>query len=94
MIRVLCKENIEEILEFPENFVDSIYDKPLVELYFSDVSDVPATVLIGQDDVTKEFYITLEDSEHATDFYQSDNETLAEIYENILKESRDGELCF
>lgn len=80
-IEVLAKENIEEILNTPADFVDHTFDKALVKIY--DGSD-SWMILIGQNEDSDEYYLVIEDDEMSQDYYPEDDETLEELYNRLF----------
>ena len=84
MIEIICKENIEEILTNPSEYVDFDYDKCLIRYYGKDVAN-PTYILIGQDENDK-FYLTVEDNDVSEDYYIEDGQTLKELYDKLLDE--------
>ena len=84
MIEIICKENIEEILTNPSEYVDFDYDKALIKYYGKDVTN-PTYILIGQDENDK-FYLTVEDNDVSEDYYVEYGHTLKELFCELLEE--------
>ena len=82
MIEITCKENIEEILTNPSEYVDFDYDKALIKYYGKDVTN-PTWILIGQDENDK-LYLTVEDNDVSADYYVEDGQTIKELFYELL----------
>ncbi len=80
-IENLARENIEEILNTPANFVDDTFDKALVKITDDDYSWM---ILIGQNEDTGVYYLVVEDDEMSEDYYPEDDETLEELYNKLF----------
>ena len=87
MIQVVCKENIEEILMFPQYYVDSSEDLALLRIYDKDDINNPTYIMIGCDENEK-YYLVVEDNDVSEDYPLSDGETLLELFEKLLNENR------
>ena len=87
MIQVICKHNIEDVLAFPQNYIDSSEDLVLLKIYHpSDISN-PTYIMIGCDEYEK-YYLVVEDNETSSDYYPEDGETLSELFEKLLDENK------
>ena len=85
-IEILCKENVEEVLMYPQYYVDDTQDIALLRIiYDCDVSN-PTYILVGQDEQDERYYLVVEDNETSEDYYLEDSETLLELYERLLDE--------
>ena len=84
MIEVLCPEAVEEVLEYPKEYVDESADRILAKIH--DPSDIenPIYIMIGMDEHGK-CYLVIEDNDVSADYYPEDEETLLELYIKILK---------
>ena len=81
-IERVAKENIDDILLKPEVFVNESFDKPLVKI----LGDNPTWILIGQNEDDGRYYLVVEDDETSQDYYPENNQKLAQLFINILKE--------
>lgn len=84
MVKVMCKENIEDVLAHPEEYVDETFDKPLIAVFSSTTIDNPTYLMVGQDENNKKFYLVVEDADTSEDYYPSDNESLSSLFDNLL----------
>ena len=87
MIQVVCKENIEEILMFPQYYVDSSEDLALLRIYDKDDVNNPTYIMIGCDEHNK-YYLVVEDNETSEDYIPEDGETLSELFEKLLNDNK------
>ena len=87
MIQVVCKENIEEVLMFPQYYVDSSEDLVLLKIYDKDDIDNPTYIMVGCDEDEK-YYLVVEDNETSADYYPEDGETLSELFEKLLNDNK------
>ena len=78
MIKVLCKDNIEEVLNNPNDYVDETFDLPLVEID-------KVLIMVGKNEEDGRYYLVVEDDETSQDYYLNENESLIEKYEWLLK---------
>lgn len=84
---VITDENIDDMFEHPEDYVDYNFDIPIIKLRDSNSS---ITVFLGVD-LNDKTYITLEDDEVSEDFYPSRNESLWDVYKRALSDWKVGE---
>lgn len=82
MIEIISKENIEEILTNPSEYVDFDFDKILIKYYGQD-TDNPTWIFIGVDEDGK-FYLTVEDNDVSEDYYMEGGQTLKELFSELL----------
>ena len=83
MIQVVCKEYIEEILRFPQYYVDDSEDLALLKVYDKNNIDNPTYIMIGCDEYEK-YYLVVEDNDTSEDYIPDDGETLSELFEKLL----------
>lgn len=84
---VITNENLDEMFERPQDYVDDSFDLPIMKLYNGDEE---ITVLLGVNSDGKA-YIALENDEVSEDFYPSYGETLWDAYETALADWKVGE---
>lgn len=84
MTQTVSKEDIDEILKNPKDFVDETFDKPLAIIH----DDNPVWILIGQNEDDGRYYLVVEDDEVSEDYYPENNETLAQLFDRIIKEEQ------
>ena len=77
-IRVLCKDNVDEVLENPSEYVDETFDLPLVEIN-------KILIMVGKNEEDGRYYLVVEDDETSQDYYLNENESLIEKYEWLLE---------
>ena len=74
MIQVICKDDVEDVLAFPQNYVDDSQDLALLRIYHpSDITN-PTYIMIGCDEYEK-YYLVVEDNETSADYLPEDGET-------------------
>lgn len=83
MLQVIAKENIDEILNNPQDYVDDEEDKALVKIIEDDASN-PTFILIGQDENDKRYYLVVEDNDVSEDYYLEANKTLLDLFKELL----------
>ena len=83
MLQVIAKENIDEILNNPQDYVDDEEDKALVKIIEDDASN-PTFILIGQDENDKCYYLVVEDNDVSEDYYLEANKTLLDLFKELL----------
>lgn len=86
MIQVICKDNIEDVLAFPQHYVDSSEDLVLLRIYHPNDIDNPTYIMIGCDEYEK-YYLVVEDNETFEDYIPEDGESLIELFTKLLNES-------
>ena len=85
MIQVICKDNIEEVLSSPQDYVDSSEDLVLLRIFHSSDIVNPTYIMIGCDEYGK-YYLVVEDNDVSEDYPLSDGETLSELFVKLLNE--------
>lgn len=83
MIETLCKENIEEVLKNPRDYVDSSEDIVLLKIHHSDDISNPTYIMLGVDEYDK-YYLVVEDNDVSEDYVPKDEATLLELFDEIL----------
>lgn len=87
MIQVICKDNVEDVLAFPQYYVSSEQDLALLKIYHPSDIDNPTYIMIGCDEDEK-YYLVVEDNETSADYLPEDGETLLNLFEKLLKENK------
>ena len=80
-IKVLAKDNIEEMLENPQDFVDTTADKVLVEIQYATNRIL---IMLGQNEDDNKYYLTSEDDEVSRDYYLEGTETLTDKFNWLI----------
>ena len=83
-IEVLNENSIEEIMACPQQYIDTTQDVVLLRVIYSGEANNPTYLMIGQDENTAEYYLVLEDNDTTEDFYPTENQTLVQLYEELL----------
>lgn len=86
MIEVLCKENIEEVLMYPQHYIDDTQDVALLRIINKDGVCNPTYIMVGQDEQDERYYLVVEDNDSSEDYYPEDSESLLGLYEKLLDE--------
>ena len=87
MIQVICKDNVEDVLAFPQYYVDDSEDLVLLKIYHqSDISN-PTYIMIGCNEDEK-YYLVVEDNETSEDYLPADGQSMTDLYEKLLKENK------
>lgn len=81
-VRILAKENVQEILNNPIDFVDETFDKALVEIYDDNYKWM---ILLGKNEDDGRYYLVVEDDEMSEDYYPEANESLEDLYDKLLE---------
>ena len=87
MIEVLCKENLDEVLEDPQFYAVDWEDRVLVRIFGKDV-DNPTYILIGQNEDDERYYLVVEDNDTSEDYYIEDGQTLYEVFYELFDKIR------
>lgn len=87
MIQVICKDNVEDVLTFPQYYVGSDQDLVLLKIYHPNDIDNPTYIMIGCNEDEK-YYLVVEDNETSADYYPEDGDTLSELFEKLLNENK------
>jgi hypothetical protein len=87
MIQVVSNNNIEDILTFPQYYVDSSQDLALLRIYHSNDINNPTYIMIGCDEYDK-YYLVVEDNETSEDYIPEDGQSLTELFEKLLDENK------
>lgn len=83
MVEVLCKENLDEVLEDPQFYAVDWEDRALVRVFGKDASN-PTYILIGQDEEDERYYLVVEDNDICEDYYVEDGQTLEELFNKLF----------
>lgn len=78
---VIDDEFIDDIFNEPKDYVDTSYDRSLVEIWAED--KMLFTVYIGMEE-SGDVYLMLEDDETSESFYPDEDETLSDVYERAV----------
>jgi hypothetical protein len=88
MIKI-TKNNWEDILKKPQDFIDDAQDIVLVEIIPVSNPNNITMLMVGQDEMDGSYYIVVEDNDTAEDIYLERDETLyakfMEIYNDLKR---------
>lgn len=84
MVEVLCKENLDEVLEDPQFYAVDWEDRALVRVFGENI-DNPTYILIGQDEDDERYYLVVEDNDISEDYYVEDGQTLEELFNELFE---------
>lgn len=84
MVKIICSENVEDVLAHPEEYVDETFDKPLISVFSSATIDNPTYLMVGQDEQDGRFYVVVEDNEVFEDYYPETNQSLNDLFDSLL----------
>lgn len=84
-VRVLCPENVDNVLEEPWQYValdDTDSKKPLIEITSEASPKNPKTISLASDG--EEYYLLVTGTDYELPLFKEDNQTLAEAMENLI----------
>lgn len=89
MVQIITNNSIDDMLLYPEIYVDEYDDIVLLKVFGKDPSN-PDILMMGYDDKAESYYFVVEDNEVSEDIY-CEKAKITEMFNSIMDKLLKGE---